>query len=324
ERRLWSPWELRLANGGCCVPDRVTCCLLRRTHTAGRISLWLPVEMSFTINSPTRRHQRAAQGVFIHLPGPPTPPPSTVVLLHQEAGGGPLPHRLPCNALTLKGQRPPVACSQTLCLVIDSAVVSRLPGRSGSFLVEETSSGVKERLVCVAGSELSGLVNVRAPPAARGSGGVGGGSTCPCVTSPLCREKTLLRRGADSIGRAEPLEGSANSELCRALASAAVKQQQQQQAGQISPIDISHHAHTACISIHNPREREAAGESSKTPQDDVYMHVRVGGKESWWESGVGSQSLSPFPEALPKRPPTHTLGNKTSTAASLLRLLSFI
>lgn len=29
ERRLWSPWKLWLANGGCCLPDRMTCCLLR-------------------------------------------------------------------------------------------------------------------------------------------------------------------------------------------------------------------------------------------------------------------------------------------------------
>lgn len=29
ERRLWSPWKLWLANGGCFLPDRMTCCLLR-------------------------------------------------------------------------------------------------------------------------------------------------------------------------------------------------------------------------------------------------------------------------------------------------------
>lgn len=44
--------------------------------------------------------------------------------------------------------------------------------------------------------------------------------------------------------RAEPLEGSANSALSRGLS-------RHKQARQFSPIDISHHAHTACISIHN-------------------------------------------------------------------------
>lgn len=46
---------------------------------------------------------------------------------------------------------------------------------------------------------------------------------------------------------AEPLEGSANRELCRGMASVATRS-----LASFLQIDISHHAHTAWISIHNP------------------------------------------------------------------------
>lgn len=50
---------------------------------------------------------------------------------------------------------------------------------------------------------------------------------------------------------------------------------------------------------HSPRSQEVINRLQIT-QDDVYMHVWVCWEESWWEFGVGSQSQSPFPEALPK------------------------
>lgn len=66
--------------------------------------------------------------------------------------------------------------------------------------------------------------------------------------------------------RAEPLEGSAHSVLCRGLG-------RHMQARQFSPIDISHHAHTACISIHN---LSAGGHWGEEEREDNSTGVQWG------------------------------------------------
>lgn len=53
----------------------------------------------------------------------------------------------------------------------------------------------------------------------------------------------------------------------------------------------------------SPRSQEVIN-PSQTQRNDVHMHGRehlsVCWEANWWESSVGSQSLSPYPEALPK------------------------
>lgn len=52
-----------------------------------------------------------------------------------------------------------------------------------------------------------------------------------------------------------------------------------------------------------PRSQEVIN-PSQTARDDVHMHglerLSVCWEASWWERSVGSQSLSPYPQALPK------------------------
>lgn len=86
------------------------------------ISLWGCQSQCLSHQQPHQRHQKAAQGVFIHLPGP-----STVVVLHQETGT-PLGLGNPFNQWQrLQQSRPAGACSTPTSLVSMQGPVSPLP-----------------------------------------------------------------------------------------------------------------------------------------------------------------------------------------------------